>query len=141
MPKKCLADNCSYNVFSNGYCRSHQHCRSDSKYLSQKNKPKKLTPIKSNNKPIKKVSKKMQSELSIYRPIRDKFLEDNPECEAKLAGCTFFATEVHHPAGRLGKLLYDITNMKSVCHNCHHIAEINPILAKKLNLSKDRLSK
>lgn len=138
MAKTCL--HCDRPIFSNKCCKVHSYLRTDDKYLSQKNKVKKVTPIKSSSKPIKKVSDKLKINLSIYRPIRDKFLEENEECEAKLPGCTFFATEVHHPSGRLGKLLYDINNMKGLCHNCHVTCENFPNLAKSLGLSRDRLS-
>lgn len=32
MPKQCNHEGCSYNVFSNGYCRAHQNSRTDSKW-------------------------------------------------------------------------------------------------------------
>lgn len=39
MPKICKKENCSYNVFSNGYCKAHQYLRPDYKPYVYKRKP------------------------------------------------------------------------------------------------------
>jgi hypothetical protein len=49
MPKTCQHESCTYNVFSGGFCRNHQWCRTDKK-------TKALTRT-----PIRKVSKKQNT--------------------------------------------------------------------------------
>ena len=122
MPKICQREGCNKKVFSNGYCKNDQYLRQDEKYLTQKNKPKSLTPIKSNNKPIKKVSDTLKKNLAIYKPRRDKYMEDHPVCEAQLEGCTYYSTDLHHSHkfGRLGELLYDVKFFRALCRNCHN---------------------
>lgn len=44
---------------------------------------------------------------------------ERPNCEARLPGCTGRATEVHHKAGRRGKLLLYEPLLMSVCSACH----------------------
>ena len=74
-----------------------------------------------------------------YKVVRKEYLEANPECEAKLKDCTGQATEIHHMAGRIGLLLCDTKNFKALCNGCHRWAELHPIEAKELGLSKSRL--
>jgi hypothetical protein len=47
MPKKCIAFNCNYNVFSKDYCKIHQHLRTDDK------KPKPIKAISDKRKAYK----------------------------------------------------------------------------------------
>jgi hypothetical protein len=54
-----------------------------------------------------------------YAKLRVQYLEAHPVCEAQLSGCTGAATEVHHKAGRVGKLLTDPTYFLPICRNCH----------------------
>ena len=51
MAKTCQANGCSRDVFSHGYCQKHGYMRTDDKYLSKKNEPKKVYTIKKNTKP------------------------------------------------------------------------------------------
>lgn len=117
MAKTCLY--CDRPVFSNKCCKYCQHRRTDYKYLSQKNKVKKVSPIKSSSKPIKKVSDTMKKNLAIYKPRRDKYMEEHPVCEAKLPGCTYISNDLHHIDGREGEKLYDVSMWMSCCRNCH----------------------
>jgi hypothetical protein len=96
---------------------------------------------KASGKKIKKVSKKRAAELREYKPIRRKFLADNPICGLKLPGCTGHASEVHHQAGREGKRLLDITDFIGACHNCHRIATDQSREAIAAGHSKTRLGK
>lgn len=89
--------------------------------------------------PIKKVSAKQKVVLASYRLIRARVLLNCPYCEAQLEGCTGVATEIHHSKGHLGGNMLDSTTFKALCHNCHVWVEENPIAAKQLGLSKDRL--
>jgi hypothetical protein len=91
-------------------------------------------------KPIRKFSKKRGKENRKYSALRKQELKVGDECEAKLPGCTFFATELHHPAGRTGKKLTDVKKCKKVCRSCHVAIEKNPAASKELGLSESRLN-
>jgi hypothetical protein len=81
---------------------------------------------KSNTKPTvvrKKIaarsSKKIKQD-ALYSPLRRKFLEENPTCQARIQGkCTRIATQVHHKAGRIGSLYLDVSKWLAICHECH----------------------
>ena|SRR4028118_247453 len=80
---------------------------------SKPNTPIKLEPL------IQVASKKRSAENRTYLLLRKKYLELNPYCAAKLEGCGVRASEIHHRAGRIGKLLTDSTRFLPVCHSCH----------------------
>ena len=97
---------------------------------------------KTTKKPkIKRVSKKRAKQEREYKPIRKKFLADNPLCGLKLPGCTGAATEVHHQAGREGKRLLDVNDFIGACSNCHKIATEKSKEAIVAGHSKTRLGK
>jgi hypothetical protein len=100
-------------------------------------RPPRKKPIR---KSISRFSKKREKENRKYSTLRKRFLEEGDECEAKLPGCTFFATELHHPAGRVGKNLLEVKKCKKVCRNCHQRIELRPNEAKQLGLSESRLT-
>lgn len=99
------------------------------------------TPVKAAKKRIKPQSDKLKSELSIYSKERKAFLLKHEECEAKISNCTFVASEVHHKAGREGKLLLDKSKWLAICHNCHVYITENSREAIELGLSLSRLGK
>lgn len=73
---------------------------------------------KSIKKPkIKHFSDKKLSELKIYREVRDKYLQEHPYCEVE--GCGNKTTNLHHKAGRVGNLLYDVRYFMACCSDCH----------------------
>lgn len=88
---------------------------------------------------IKSVSDKMLISLREYRKVRDVYMNDHTICEHP--ECSSPSTELHHKKGRVGKLLTDSRYFCALCHDHHEWAEKNPILAKELGLSVDRLSK
>lgn len=88
---------------------------------------------------IKSVSDKRLIELKEYRVVRDAYMRDHKICEHP--ECSSPSTELHHRKGRIGKLLTDSRYFCALCHDHHEWAEKNPILAKELGLSVDRLSK
>jgi hypothetical protein len=88
---------------------------------------------------INRYSKKRAAENRIYSKRRKKFLEDKDECEAKLEGCSWASTQVHHKKGRCGDNYLDVKTWLAVCHNCHTIIEKNPEFSKELGLSENRL--
>jgi len=134
MDKKCECG-CGYPVFSNKYAKFCQFKRTD----------KKLKPIKrgvlhkvgtfTNNK-IKRISDKQLKRLAKYRPIRDKFLKENPEC--LIDGCEG-QSELHHSSGRIGNLLWDVKYFRNLCRTHHQYYEIHPEEAYKLGISVKRL--
>jgi hypothetical protein len=111
---------------------NHKTCEGSTCRRPAKPKPKR--------KPIKRVSKKRGREERKYSVLRKQFLEEGDECEAKLPGCTFFATELHHPVGKIASRLTDLKKCKKLCRNCHQWAELNPEKAKHLGLSESRLT-
>ena len=103
--------------------------------------PHKQKKGKTTKKPIAKVSKKRGKEMREYKPVRKKFLIDNPRCGLKLPGCTGAATEVHHQSGREGKRLLEVTDFIGACHSCHKIATKDSREAIAAGHSKTRLGK
>ena len=102
--KICKAENCSYRVFSKGFCKSHWQ--------------------REFGKPIRKISVKHQKTLDEYRIIRDDFMQRNPICQAKLKGCTKDATDCHHRIGKNSKEDWlNSENFMSLCRNCHNKIE------------------
>jgi len=73
--------------------------------------------IKSKPKYISPVSKKRLTQLSEYRLVRDKYLEDNPKCE--VYDCVNDTTNLHHKNGRNGNRLIDTGFFMSCCSDCH----------------------
>ena len=90
-------------------------------------------------KSISPVSKKRQVENYTYSTLRETFLFINPNCQAKLVGCSGKATDVHHKKGR-GENFLKIGTWLSVCRSCHSWIETNPLEAKELGLSVTRLN-
>ena len=66
-------------------------------------------------KRVRPVSKARAKQLSLYRKLRAGYLYLNPTCSC----CDAPATEIHHKAGRAGKLLLDSTYWLSICRPCH----------------------
>ena len=90
-------------------------------------------------KAIKPISPKMVNSLDEYSKRRIAFLAMHPGCQAKLEGCTGAATDIHHKAGRIGALLLLISKWLAVCRSCHRWIEENPVEAKELGYSEDRI--
>lgn len=89
---------------------------------------------------VRKVSKKRAKENREYAKVRKEYLEENPNCEANLAGCSYVATDIHHMKGRCGSLLTDVRHFRALCRNCHCFIEENPLEAKLMGFSKSRLA-
>lgn len=122
--KLCIGCNTTQYIFAKKLCN---FC-----YAKQTKKP-----IKKQNKPIAKFSKKHLEKLKEYRILRDKFLKENNKC--MYPGCESMDITLHHGAGRCGDLLTDVRFFKSLCWEHHQEIETNPELAKSLNLSHSRL--
>lgn len=76
---------------------------------------------------IKPLSDKRSKQNKVYLTVRKVYLENHPECEIKLDGCTGLSTEIHHTKKRTGELLCDVRYFKATCRNCHTIVENNNI--------------
>lgn len=112
---------------------NHPCCPDEGPCRKAKPKPKR--------KPVKRFSKKRKRENKSYSVFRKQFLEEHPECEAKLKMCRGEATDVHHRAGRVGDNFLDTDTWLAVCRPCHLYIESHPTAAKQLGLSESRLIK
>ena len=138
--KQKLCDGCGEhryiwkNVVVNGerqrLCKGCWSCHE----LNQGNKHKPTS-----QKPIAPRSPKRAKQERQYSKECRQFKEDNPHCNAGIAGhCTGTTSEVHHIAGRIGDLLLYQPLWLPVCHACHVWIEGHPIEAKELGYSKSK---
>lgn len=126
MKKQC--DECARESVCKGKCEYHYRMPSQSN-------PK---PIAKPTKGIAKVSSKQGKLNRAYKILRNQYMKDHPVCEARLPGCSYHATDLHHMNGR-GLFLLDATTYKALCRSCHQRAEMSPNEAKALGLSGQRL--
>lgn len=101
-----------------------------------KPKPKKPIKPKAGYK-IKPRSDKRAKQEKEYSKLSAQYKKEHPVCERCRSKTT---TDIHHKAGRVGKLLTDITNFIALCRWCHKWAEENPAAAKEEGISLSRLS-
>lgn len=87
---------------------------------------------------VKQVSDKRAKELRLYSKLRKEFLSIHEVCEAKLEGCTYEATEVHHRMGRENDLLNDTDKWLAICSSCHRLITDDSKMAIELGLSYAR---
>lgn len=114
-----------------GRACNHATCEPDKcRRPAEKSKPR---------KPIAQVSKPQAKRLRTYSALRKHFLEQHPNCQAKLDGCTGQATDIHHSKGRIGIDLLNIGTFIALCRNCHNYLETHPAIAKEMGLSESRL--
>jgi hypothetical protein len=77
--------------------------------------------------PLKRVSKKHQAELVIYRKLRAEYLKNHPTCA--FVGCIRNSTDVHHVCKR-GKNLNNVETWRALCRECHMYVENNKSWAR-----------
>lgn len=96
-------------------------------------KEKKVITVSRNKKKyiIPKQSAKRRSQNVLYLKKRRIFMEQYKTCQAKLSGCTYWATDLHHKKTREFYLL-DETIFMAVCRNCHDYIHKNDEEARKL---------
>jgi hypothetical protein len=94
-------------------------------------------PVKT-AKRIAPVSKKMQGQMDQYTKKRTAFLALHSLCQARLAGCTQTATDVHHKKGR-GEHYLTVSTWLAVCRPCHNWITEHSKEAIELGLSDSRL--
>jgi hypothetical protein len=92
---------------------------------------------------LKKMSKGHRAELAKYRKLETKFLSDpvNKWCicctirrEHGENICRNQATEIHHWAGRIGRLLCYVPYFRAFCNRCRTWPHDYPKLARELGL-------
>ena len=79
---------------------------------------------------IKPLSDKRSKQNSEYLELRKLYLNNNPDCEVKLEGCTFVSKEIHHAKKRTGAMLTDVKYFVAICRNCHNRVENENIKTK-----------
>lgn len=92
--------------------------------------------------PLPKVSKKHRRWLREYAGARIEALaRDGYLCRAQLPGCTRFAGEVHHLAGRVGSDANDLEQLLSLCSSCHRQVTEHEVDTYRLGLAKKRVGR
>lgn len=85
---------------------------------------KRYTPLKRSTKPlartpIRRRSKKLAKDMTVYRQLREEFLTARPLCEVRRPViCRGRSTDVHHRAGR-GRNLLATETWIACCRSCH----------------------
>lgn len=111
------------------YCKQCWSCHNPSKV--RQTSAKKRTPLSPRSPKQKRIE-------AAYAVLRKKYLESHAMCEAHLSGCSTYATDIHHKAGR-GQYMLDETTYLAVCRTCHQYIELHPNEAKEMGFSINRL--
>jgi len=115
---------------------------------------KRKTPLKRYGKPLKRTplkpaSPKRAAQLKEYSRLRKAFLAEHPRCEVRLHAqgrelqpfgkpsdvamqCPMRSDDVHHRAGRMGKMLLDVRFLMAACRSCHDFLHSNANEARRL---------
>jgi hypothetical protein len=82
--------------------------------------------------PLRRISKKRQHELTLYRRLKRQHISAHPVCE--VAGCSRPSVDIHHrlPLGRGGRL-NDASIFMGVCRACHNKIHLDPKWAEEHN--------
>jgi hypothetical protein len=85
-------------------------------------------------KPTRKISKKREADMKVYRKLRKQFLAENPWCQviAVVAGHRVKTTDIHHTRGRAGSLFLDQRFWLAVSRPGHEWIQQNPLTARRL---------
>ena len=112
MPKLCDAESCYNPRWGKGYCKYHQHLRTDKK-------PKAIRPI----------AIAREEDYKIYRPRRDKYMREHPNCEVK--ECNKPSQDLHHVNGRTNDRLYDVKYFMAICRKHHTKIDEDTVWARE----------
>lgn len=74
----------------------------------------------------------------VYKILRLDFLQHNRLCLAKLPGCKYYATQIHHMNGRAGWWLVVMKFFFPICGPCHRIINRDSDMAIKNGYSVAR---
>jgi len=88
-----------------------------------------ITNDSKKKKPIRKMSKKLSKQTTVYNKVRKIYLEQNPFCEC---GCGSLATEIHHKNGRENERLVNVDFFMAVARFCHTEIHLNPKNSREL---------
>lgn len=86
---------------------------------------------------IPRQSDKGKKRQSKFKPLRDKFMKENPICQ--YPSCKAESQHLHHAYGKIGEDLF--RGFRALCALHHFEVELNPEHAKEIGLSKSRLNK
>ena len=111
------------------YCKQCWSCHKTSGV--RQTSAKKRTPLSPRSPKQKRIE-------AAYNVLRKSYLDKHNMCEAHLADCTTYATDVHHKAGR-GEHMLDQSTYMAVCRSCHQWIELHPNEAKEKGFSVERL--
>lgn len=104
-----------------------------------KSDPEKAKAWRRRSKPLAKVSEVQRRKNAEFAKARDVARERAGfTCQARLDGCTTFATEVHHIAGRVGPQANDPSNLMALCHSCHQKITDHEVPVYELGLMRKR---
>lgn len=79
-------------------------------------------------KEINNRSDKRTKEERVYEKEKKIHKANHPICEC---GCGKYTTEIHHKAGRIGKLIYDVRYFMAMHWECHKWVHLNPKQSRK----------
>ncbi|MGZ5302518.1 MAG: hypothetical protein ACXWDO_00250 [Bacteroidia bacterium] len=107
MPKQCIADKCTRNVWAKKYCRFHQWMRTDKK-------PKAPKPI----------APKRAVQNKLYEAKKAIFFASHKKCEINSPECNKDAPlHVHHTNGRENERLLNVDYWMAACDYCNSYIE------------------
>ena|ERR1035437_1916828 len=91
---------------------------------------------------LRPTAKRKQKDRGLYAKKARAFIEANPECQACAEVHDIFrearpSSQIHHRAGRNGKLLLDERYWLPVCAPCHRWITDNGRAARTLGLTVD----
>lgn len=125
-----------------------KHSVDSKKEYSESSEPKKKVPKPETKKAIpkkrvavKKISDKEKERQKKYRKARKEFMSEPENIKCSFPGCNQVTTEIHHPKGRIGKMLLDKSNMVGFCHTHHQWVHDNDSEAREMGLLKSRHTK
>jgi len=125
----CIHEDCENpKVGGTHYCHSHlKAIKKIAKQRTQAAEARKMQFEKQQipRTPIKKVSDKRAEELKQYTPLRAKFIDEHPNCEARLGGCTGKTETIHHKSMSALDFL-NVETWLGCCLICHIAIEAIP---------------
>lgn len=113
--RKCVTCGSEFRKFKT----TDKYCSPQCANVSTKTKPQSR---------IKTESEKEKERKAKYRPIAIQYKLDNPICQICNKRKT---TDVHHKAGRIGCLLFEVSLFMALCRKCHREVHDNPKIARE----------